>query len=97
MIVWKRKKSGRAFLTSRGDGGHQNRRPSALTKQGTDGLTETETAGTGPTWVCTRFSAYVIDWYYCRTPDYENKLGPDSFTCYWVPFPSARLVCQTWI
>lgn len=30
------------------------------TKQGIHGLVESETAGTGPAWVCTRSSAYML-------------------------------------
>jgi hypothetical protein len=58
--------------------------PTESTKQGSQGLTETEMTVTEPAWVSARSSAYtlwLLAWGVCGTLNCGRQGAPDSFTC----------------
>ena len=90
------RRGGRKIVRARGDGGHQEKKPSESTKQGAYKLTETEAASTEPTWVYTSSSAYVLAWYLYEIPDRENNWVSDSHACSWDSSP-VGLLCTALI
>ena len=61
MEPWKSLGKGdRKIVRTRGVGGHQETRPSESTNQDAYELTETESASTGPTCVCSRSSVDIL-------------------------------------
>lgn len=66
------------------------------TKQGSQGLTETETTVVEPAWVYARSSAcmlWALDWCLGGS-SYNGSVGiADSFVFFWDPFPGAGLPC----
>lgn len=58
--------------------------PMELTKRGSHGLTETEMASTGPSWIYTRSSVYIVwllTWCSGRIPNSGGMHSSDSFAC----------------
>jgi hypothetical protein len=62
---------------------------------------ETESASTGPTWVCARSSTYMLwqlAWCFCGTPNSGSRCVSDAYAWSWDFFPHDGLLCpaSTW-
>lgn len=70
--------------------------PCESTKQDAYEFSKSETASTGPTWVCARSFVYVLlllALYFHGTPDCENKWVSDSHTALGTVFPPPVGLC----
>ena len=79
------------LVRAREHGGHRRTRPSGKIEQVSYELTETKVASTGPTWVCTKCSAYILQLlaqYFYGTPTVRSSgsltLVPSLWTLFFL-------------
>lgn len=72
----------------------RRRPPTGSTKQGSQGLTETEAAIVEPAWICAGSSAYVMLEFYGTS---ESRACLRPFACTWEPIPPTELPCPALI